>query len=263
MTHPPSQPHGAPGQQPPRPSTFYPPPAQGYPGQPRHPMPPAGPLPPSAPGWGQVPPPKPVHQQWWFWMVIVLGVFFAAGVFQFLSNLGGQTPSRPRPPASTSQAERGPAPTGATKTKDPATPPPASGKTPAPAPQIGVPVSASGIDFTVTEVSETTVLRNALFGNKEGHWTVVKVTIANNTKEAAIFDDSLFTLVEADGSRYETDSDSLLYLNDDEELFLEKINPKQERSGTLLFATPEGIQPDRLIAETKLFGGNRATIRLR
>lgn len=107
------------------------------------------------------------------------------------------------------------------------------------------------------------MLKNELFGDKEGHWTLIKVTIANNTTQAAVFDDSFFTLVEAEGGRYETDSDALIYLNREELIFLEEIAPEQERSGTLLFATPKGILPDKLVAETELFGGSRVAIRLR
>jgi len=175
-------------------------------------------------------PKKPWYKKWWVWVVIVL-------VLRAIGNApGGVSPS-------TDSASVPSAPAVSTPVE-----PPAAVPAPAPAPaadptaKIGQPLKVGDLVFTVSGATATTQLKSA-FGNKSGNWVLITVTVKNESKEAVTTDSSFFKLLSADGSTYETDSDSLMYLSGDQNFFLEKINPNLSKTGQVLFAVPAGANP--------------------
>jgi len=192
---------------------------------------------------------KPFYKKWWFWAIVVLVVIAAA------SSGGGDDTNTAESPQT-----------------EPAATEPASGEAPEeeapeseePAEQvakIGDALKVGDLVFTVNDAAMTTELKSPL-GNKTGNWMVVTVTVKNESKEAVTIDSSFFKLLESDGTVYETDSDGLMYLDTNDNFFLEKINPKLEKQGKVLFAIPDGVTDLQLQVQTGAFGMEKGIISL-
>lgn len=172
-------------------------------------------------------PKKPFYKKWWFWVIVVIVVIVAltgGGGGDTGATTSGTTPSG----SSDSTAAAGNS--GSDSDGEVAEEPQVA--------KIGDTIDVDELAFTVNDVATTTKL-SSVFGEKTGNWIVVTVTIKNNSKEAVTIDSSFFKLVESDGTTYETDSDGLMYIDQEDSLFLEQINPKLEKQGKVLFAIPE------------------------
>lgn len=88
------------------------------------------------------------------------------------------------------------------------------------------------------------------------------MSVKNESKEAITIDTSFFKLAESDGTIYETDSDNLMYVDSEQSFFLEKINPKLEKTGQVLFAIPEGAKNFKLQVQTGFWGTETGEISL-
>lgn len=170
---------------------------------------------------------KPIWKRWWFWVLAVIVVIVIAS-----PKGGGDTTAAPQPAESQTQAAQE-APAEETAPEAPAEE--------AGLPGLGTPVAAGDLEITVNNVSTTDELESPL-GNKSGHWVVVDVTIKNNGQKQVTVNSSDFTLIESDGTEYSTDSDNLMYLDSEKNLFLQQINPKLSAEGQVLFATPEAAK---------------------
>ncbi|MCW5952853.1 MAG: DUF4352 domain-containing protein, partial [Propionibacteriaceae bacterium] len=103
---------------------------------------------------------------------------------------------------------------------------------------------------------------SSVFGSKKGHWMLVTVKVTNKGKDQVMIDDSDFTLLEADGTSYSTDSDGMTYIDSDDWLFLKKINPKTSATGKMLFAIPKSAKGLTLRISTGFLGWETAEISL-
>jgi hypothetical protein len=188
--------------------------------------------------------------KWWFWAIVVIVVAVAAS-----SGGGGgsettQTPDSEQPATSDTGDS--------TDTSDEADAPAEPEEQAA---GIGDPLKVGDLVFTVNDASMTQELKSPL-GDKTGNWMIVTVTVGNESQEAVTIDSSFFKLIEDDGTTYETDSDNLMYLDADSNFFLEKINPKLEKTGKVLFAVPEGLGATQLQVQTGAFGTQTGLISL-
>lgn len=71
-----------------------------------------------------------------------------------------------------------------------------------------------------------------------------------------MLDSSLFKLLESDGTEYGTDSDNIMYIDSEKNLFLAKLNPKLSLQGQALFAVPDSLAVNDLTLQFSggLFG---------
>lgn len=129
--------------------------------------------------------------------------------------------------------------------------------------KIGAPLKVGDLVFTVNSANATKKLTSPL-GDKDGNWIVVTATVKNESKEAVMIDSSFFKLLAKDGSTYETDSDGLMYIDNNKNFFLEKINPNLSKQGMVLFAVPDGAKPQdfMLQVQTGVFGTETGKIAL-
>lgn len=196
-------------------------------------------------------PKKPFYKKWWVWVIAVLVI---GAIASGASGGGGET-------ASTDTAEK-PAATAepAATTEEPAAEAPKEEAPKAEVAKIGDPLKVGDLVFTAKSSKSTTTLKSPL-GNQKGSWILVDVKVENKGKEAVMINTDFFKLVEADGTTYETDSDNLMYLPG-ESFFLENINPKMSKEGTVLFAVPEGIKGLKLQVQTGFFGTETGEISL-
>ncbi|WP_026927844.1 DUF4352 domain-containing protein [Granulicoccus phenolivorans] len=179
---------------------------------------------------------KPLWKRWWFWAIAVIVVIAIASPKGGNSTTASQPAESQAPQATATSGQEAPAE-----------------QAPAGLPGVGTPVAAGDLEITVNKVSTTTQLKSAL-GNKSGNWVVVDVTIKNNGQKQATITSSDLKLVEADGTEYSTDSDNIMYLDSEKNLFLKQINPKLSTDGQVLFATPEQAKDFTLKFNSGLFG---------
>lgn len=217
----------------------------------------SAPAAPSAPVAATTPAPvkKPWYTKWWVWVIVVFVLLAAIGS---CSGGGKEETKTPSEPAATA-----PAPA-----EQPAQQPAAQAPAPAEQPaeqtvKLGQPLKVGDLVFTANSAKTTQKLKSPL-GDKKGNWIDVTVTVKNESKEAVTIDSSFFKLLSADGAEYETDSDSLMYIDSDKSLFLEKINPGLSKEGQVLFAVPAGAQPAafKLQVQTGFFGTQTGEIAL-
>lgn len=194
-------------------------------------------------------PKKPFYKKWWVWLIVILVIGAAA------SSGGGDGTETATTPSAETESEQ--AATPAEADAEPEAEPEPEEK----AAGIGDPLKVGDLVFTVNAAAPTTELKSPL-GNKSGNWMVVTVTVKNESKEAVTIDSSYFKLLEGDGTEYETDSDNLMYLDAEQNFFLEKINPKLEKQGKVLFAIPEGVTDFKLQVQTGFFGTETGVISL-
>lgn len=182
-------------------------------------------------------PKKPFYKKWWVWViaVIIVGAIASGG-----SGSGSDTATAPAPEGKTDAAPAAEAVKVA---------------------KIGDALKVGDLVFTVKDAAVTKELKSPL-GNKKGNWMVVTVTVKNGSKEAVTIDSSFFKLLEGDGTTYETDSDNLMYLDAEQNFFLEQINPKLEKTGKVLFALPDGVKDLKLQVQTGAFGTETGEISL-
>lgn len=179
-------------------------------------------------------------------ILTVIGALIVLGVaYSFINGSGSDT-----------------ATPGATTAAKPATTATAAGATTAAKPattaaaavaKIGTPVAVGDLTLTVTSVTDSKELKS-VFGNKKGNWKIVNVTIANNGKEQVTLNSSQFKLIEADGTEYGTDSDNIMYIDNDQNIFLAQLNPKLSLQGQTLFAVPPTVGELSLKFDAGLFG---------
>jgi len=126
---------------------------------------------------------------------------------------------------------------------------------------IGDAVQAGDLAVTVTSAERKSTLTSA-FGSKKGQWMLVTVKVANTGKSQLTVDSSDFTLIEPDGTKYETDSDGIMYIDSSKSLFLKKLNPKTSATGQVLFAVPASVKHLTLQVSAGFLGMNSAKISL-
>lgn len=236
------------------------PPPQQFPGQPpqfQGPPPQFPGQPPQFQGApGPVPgkPKKPIFKKWWFWVLVVIALGMISSAMNGGKSATSATVASQAPAAQTSTSQ--PANTQAPA----ATQAPATTKAPettkaSSVAKMGTPVQAGDLAITVNSASPTTQLKS-VFGTKKGNWIVVDVTIKNNGKDQVMLNASQFKLLEPDGTEYGTDSDNIMYIDSEKNLFLKDLNPKLSLQGQALFAVPTSVAVKDLTLEFSggLFG---------
>lgn len=127
--------------------------------------------------------------------------------------------------------------------------------------KIGQPLKVGDLVFTVNSAASTKTLKSPL-GNKSGDFLVVTLTIKNESKEAVMINMSFFKLIGPDGAEYETDEDSLMYVDAQKNFFLKNINPNLSKQGTVIFSVPAGLSGVKLQVQTGAFGTETGQISL-
>lgn len=181
-----------------------------------------------------------------------IGVLMVVGVIASFMNPGSDTatPVAKQTSAGATTTTAGATAATTAAVKPATTAPPATAAAVA---KIGTPVTVGDFTLTVNSVSDTKELKS-VFGNKKGNWKIVTVTVANNGKDQATLDSSQFTLIEADGTEYGTDSDNIMYMDSDKSIFYKQLNPKLSLQGQTLFAVPATVGELTLKFDAGLFG---------
>jgi RNA polymerase subunit RPABC4/transcription elongation factor Spt4 len=164
---------------------------------------------------------RPIFKKWWFWLIVIIVIVIAANIGGNSSNDSDKTAK-----ADTSKT------TTAEKTS--------TEKIYA----VGDSFAAGKLGIIVNKVGEQTVFKS---GNQfiddvttDGKFVVVNVTLTNNDTSARMFDSTQFKLIDSQKREFDpyTDTDLMMIIGNDNDLFLENCNPGMSRTGTIVFEVP-------------------------
>lgn len=120
---------------------------------------------------------------------------------------------------------------------------------------MGKPAKDGKFQFTVTamhcgvgQVGDDTLGKKA-----QGQFCLVNVTIKNVGSSAEIFNSGSQSATGPDGTQFSTDVAAETYVNDQDQTFLEDINPGNQVKGTLVFDVPKGAKLSSIVLHESEF----------
>jgi hypothetical protein len=210
--------------QPPQPTRqFSAPPSYVQPGPAPYGMPPQQVFPPPVP---------PKKRRPWLWVgVAVLGVISMCMVLAAIGNFAADDPA-------TDPAQQAVEAAGDTAGKPQAKPKPTAKQ----APGLNTAVRDGKFEFVVTGVdcSKSTLGHDFLTKKAQGRFCVVDVSVRNIGKEAQMFAGFSQKAFDAAGAEFTNDGGAEFYANDNNETFLNEINPGNQVKGRVVFDVPKG-----------------------
>lgn len=128
---------------------------------------------------------------------------------------------------------------------------------------LGEPATVDDVTFTVTseDCGETTVGQEFLETEAQGVFCLFGVTVANGGNEPLFFDSSNVTGYIGD-TEYGSDSEATIYLEDND-AFLEEINPGNTIEATVVFDVPADTLFERLELSPGFLSFDKAVVTLR
>lgn len=174
---------------------------------------------------------------------IVAGVIFAILVIASIVSDGDEGATTTTAPDSAATAE---------KAADESKAEPKAEKLPG----IGDQAKDGKFTFVVTKVEKgpKTIGNEFLNTKAQGVFWLINVEVTNHGNEPQLFtDDNQYLLV--GGTKYSADSEAGIYLEGNEEVWLEEINPGNTVKGTLVFDLPEGVTPEMAELHDSPFSG--------
>ncbi|MFB9974132.1 DUF4352 domain-containing protein [Allobacillus sp. SKP2-8] len=136
---------------------------------------------------------------------------------------------------------------------------------------IGDTATISDFSFTVNGVEEKEEIND---GNEftepattSGKFVIVDVTVKNDKKESVTIDSSFFKLLDSNGTEYDpnTSGDVIMNMTDEDDFFLEQVNPGLEKTGKVVFEVGADVDvaSSVLEAQTGFWGTEKVKINLK
>lgn len=197
---------------------------------------------------------KPIYKRVWFWILVVI-IIGAIG-----SQMGDGAPA-------TTEAATAPAATGTTENTIAATEAQTEAETEA-LYAVGDEVTAGDIGVVVNSVEEQESFEsdNQFIDavTTDGKFIVVDATLTNNASDAKTFSSMMFKIVDEQGRNFEALTDAnLMMILEDQNLFLESVNPGMSRTGVFVFEVPADVETYSLEISGGLWSGSKTVIRLK
>ena len=132
---------------------------------------------------------------------------------------------------------------------------------------IGQPVTAGDIEWTVTDARQAGQLSQESFGQfgdtKTGNFIVVDVLFTNNGSEPSTLSPQSLNLLDSSNRESRPDTDTIGYVPNERNIFLEQVNPGVTREGTVIFTVAPDASGFRLqVGDANPFGGEDALVDL-
>ncbi|MBA3474013.1 MAG: DUF4352 domain-containing protein [Rubrobacter sp.] len=132
---------------------------------------------------------------------------------------------------------------------------------------VGQPVTAGDIEWTVTDARQTDRLSQESFGQfgdtKTGNFVVVDLLFTNNGNEPSTLSPQSLTLMDSSDRESRPDTDTIGYIPNERNIFLEQVNPGVAQEGTAIFTVAPDASGFRLqVGDTNPFGGEDALVDL-
>ncbi len=128
---------------------------------------------------------------------------------------------------------------------------------------IGNPVRDGKFQFTVTKITYAHRVGNSfLHKMAQGEFTILHITVTNIGTVAQTLDDSAQYVYDARGRQFSADSEADIYLNNNDQVFLNQINPGNTVHGKIAFDLPKGDKAVKAELHDSIFSGG-VTVSLR
>ena len=116
--------------------------------------------------------------------------------------------------------------------------------------------------FTVTKVEPgVTSVGGDMLGEKaQGQFVLIHVAVENIGTEAQLFSDSSQKVRDAEGRQFSAETGAAIHLEDND-VFLNEINPGNTVTGVLVFDMPKDAKPTSIELHDSPFSGG-VTVRL-
>lgn len=125
-----------------------------------------------------------------------------------------------------------------------------------PKPGIGVPVNDGNFQFTLKSVQcGATKVGTVLEKKAQGQFCLVTVVVKNVKKDPRTFDASSQKAFGADGAEFGADGAASIYVNENNETFINDINPGNQVQGVLVFDIPKTAKITKLRFHDSAFSG--------
>lgn len=96
------------------------------------------------------------------------------------------------------------------------------------------------IEVTVNSLKEAKSVGDDLLGSKaNGTYWIINITVKNDDNQARTIDSSLFQIEGDNNTKYSTEYNAETYANNQNDLFLNQLNPGVTMSGNLVFDMPD------------------------
>lgn len=186
---------------------------------------------------------KPIYKRVWFWILVVI-IVGAIG-----SQMGDGAPSTTEAATVSATEAQTEAETEALYA-------------------VGDEVTAGGIGVVVNSVEERESFEsdNQFIDavTTDGKFIVVDATLTNNASDAKTFSSMMFKIVDEQGRNFEALTDAnLMMILEDQNLFLESVNPGMSRTGVFVFEVPADVEAYSLEISGGLLSGSKTVIRLK
>ena len=128
---------------------------------------------------------------------------------------------------------------------------------------IGDPVKAGKVEWTVTNARQVTELKSSFGGRKQGNFVIVDFDFTNGTNESVTLDTASLTLIDGQGRKFESDTDTSEYVPMNKDIFLEQVNPGVTKQGETIFTVaPDASNFVLKAGDTDMFSDEDAYIDL-
>jgi hypothetical protein len=200
------------------------------------------------PGYPPAPPaPQPKQQSWFARHKILTGLLAIVLLGIVIGAMGGGDQAAGPAAQAPAQAPAAQAPDA----------PAAADSAPKPSVvTVGTPVRDGNFEFTVTKVQSgvASVGSDFLSEKAQGQFALVHVTVTNIGAEAQLLTDSAQTVFDAKGRKFSADTAAAIYLEDND-VFLNEINPGNTVKGILVFDMPKDAKPASIELHDSAFSG--------
>lgn len=120
--------------------------------------------------------------------------------------------------------------------------------------QMNEPAKDGKFQFTVTKMKCGTRQVGGEFGVKaQGEFCIVDVTVKNVGTTAEVFDSNSQKAHDRKGTEYSVDGGAEVFVNDQNQTFLENINPGNQVKGKLVFDVPAGTELESIVLHESMF----------
>jgi hypothetical protein len=124
-------------------------------------------------------------------------------------------------------------------------------------PKVGVEVRDGKFAFTVVKVETglPTIGSDFTKSTAQGSYVLVHLKVRNIGDKAQLLSDSSQKLIDAQGRKFDADTSAAIMSLENNQTFLNNINPGNEVTGTLVFDVPAGVELAALELHDSLFSG--------
>ena len=128
---------------------------------------------------------------------------------------------------------------------------------------IGEPVQVGEVQWTVTGAESTNQLTAEFQELKQGDFVIVNFSFTNNGTEAKTLDSESMTLIDTQGREFQADTDTFMYIDPSQDVFLEQVNPGVTRDGTVIYTTaPDASGFQLKVGDADFFSSESARVDL-